>query len=78
MHFVDEYRNRVPQGLLKKNDDFSAILENIVDLESGKSVNSSETLLQSSSQALLMNDCSCNNDDNNDDDKIDIKMKLFK
>ena len=35
LHFVGEYRRRVPQGLFKENDDFSAILKTIVDLGSG-------------------------------------------
>ena len=41
----------MPKGLFKKNDDFSVISKTIVDLESGKSINSSQTQLQSSSQA---------------------------
>ena len=52
LHYVGEYRRRVPQGLFKEND-FSAILKSIVDLESGKNVNSSETQLQSGCQILL-------------------------
>ena len=53
LHFIGEYRRRVPQGLFKENDDFSAILKTIVDLESGNKANSREAHLRSSSQALL-------------------------
>ena len=41
----------MPHGLFnKENDDFSAILKNIVDLENGDIANSREAQLQSSSQ----------------------------
>ena len=50
LHFIGEYRRRVPQGLFKENDDFSAILKTIVDLDSGNVANSREAQLQSSSQ----------------------------
>ena len=51
---VGDYRRRVPEGVFFKEDgDFSAILKSIVDLESGKNVNSSETQLQSGCQILL-------------------------
>ena len=40
----------MPQGLFnKENDDFSAILKNIVDLENGDIANSREVQLESSS-----------------------------
>ena len=38
------------RGYFEENDDFSAILKNIVDLESGDIANSREAQLQSSSQ----------------------------
>ena len=49
-HYVGEYRRRVPQGIFKENDDFSAILKNIDYLERGDLARSRETQLQSSSQ----------------------------
>ena len=50
IHYVGEYRRRVPQGIFKENDDFSAILKNIDYLERGDLARSRETQLQSSSQ----------------------------
>ena len=50
LHYVGEYQRRVPQGLFKENDDFSAIIKTIADLESGNIANSREAQLQSSSQ----------------------------
>ena len=44
------YRRRAPQGTFKENDDFSAILKAIVDLESGNVANPREAQLQSSGQ----------------------------
>ena len=35
LHYVKEYRRRVPQSPFKENEDFSAILKNIDDLERG-------------------------------------------
>ena len=54
IHYVGEYRKRVPQGIFKENDDFSAILKAIVDLDSGNVANSREAQLQSSSQDLKL------------------------
>lgn len=45
LHFVVEYRRRVPQGLFKEDDYFSSILKTIVDLESAESGDSSEAQL---------------------------------
>ena len=50
IHYVGEYRRRVPQGIFKENDDFSAILKNIDYLERGDLAISRETQLQSCSQ----------------------------
>ena len=50
LHYVGEYRRRVPQGIFKENDDFSAILKTIVDLDSDNLANSREAQLQNSSQ----------------------------
>ena len=44
------YRRRAPQGTFKENDDFSAILKAVVDLDSDNVANSREAQLQSSSQ----------------------------
>ena len=49
-HSVREYRRRVPQGIFKENDDFSAILKSIDYLESGNRATSREAQLQSSDQ----------------------------
>ena len=49
LNYVGEYRRRVPQGLFKENEDFSAILKNIVELKNGDIANSREAQLQSSS-----------------------------
>ena len=49
---VGEYRRLAPQGRLKEDDDFSAILKAIVELEDYDHVNSSEPQLQSSGHAL--------------------------
>ena len=49
---VGEYRRLVPQGRFKENDDFSAILKIIVELEEHDHVASSEPQLQSSSHVL--------------------------
>ena len=53
LSFVGDYRRRVPDGLFEEDDDFSAILKAIVDVENGKRVNSRETQLQSSSEVSL-------------------------
>ena len=50
IHCVREYRRRVPQGIFKENDDFSAILKSIDYLESGNRATSREAQLQSSDQ----------------------------
>lgn len=58
LHYVGEYRRRVPQGPFKENDDFSASrlsailkLKNIDDLERGNFASSPrEAQLQSSGQ----------------------------
>lgn len=50
LRYVGEYQRRVPQGLLKENDDFSAIIKTIADLESGDGANSRGAQLQSSSR----------------------------
>ena len=50
IHYVGEYRRRVPQGPFKENDDVSAIIKTIVDLEKSNIPSSRETQLQSSSQ----------------------------
>ncbi len=40
LRYVGEYQRRVPQGMFKENDDFSAIIKTIADLESGDGANS--------------------------------------
>ena len=50
---VGEYRRLVPQGRFKENDDFSAILKTIVELEDYNHVKSSESQLQSSGHDLF-------------------------
>ena len=49
---VGEYRRLAPQGRFKEDDDFSAILKTIVELEGYDHVASSESQLQSSGHAL--------------------------
>ena len=49
---MGEYRRLAPQGRFKENDDFSAILKTIVELEDYDHVASSESQLQSSGHAL--------------------------
>ena len=49
---VGEHRRLVPQGRFKENDDFSAILKTIVELEDYDHVASSESQLQSSGHDL--------------------------
>ena len=48
---VGEYRRLVPQGRFKENDDFSAILKTIVELEDYNHVASSEGNLTSGRQS---------------------------
>ena len=50
IHYLGEYRRRVPQGMFKENDDLSAILKDIDYLERGDLARSRETQLRSSSQ----------------------------
>ena len=49
LRYVGEYQRRVPQGIFKENDDFSAIITTIADLES----DSRPVQLQRSSQGPL-------------------------
>ena len=51
--FVGEHRRRVPHGVFKESDDFSAIIKAIVDLENGMNADAREAQLQSSSQTQL-------------------------
>ena len=53
VRFVGEYRRRVPHGIFKESDDFSAIIKAIFDLENGMNANAREAQLQSSSQTQL-------------------------
>ena len=53
LRYVGEYQRRVPQGIFKENDDFSAIIKTITDLESGDGANSRPVRLQRSSQGPL-------------------------
>ena len=48
-----QYQRQAPEDLFMVDDDFSAIVKTIVDLQSGDTVASSNSQLQSGSQAVL-------------------------